>query len=70
MKMPLVAPYTGAWIEIVAQHSPCYTYLVAPYTGAWIEIPDCNNVFKAALVAPYTGAWIEIFYSFWSLTTF
>ena len=33
-----VAPYTGAWIEIVdtgysENHSD-----VAPYTGAWIEI--------------------------------
>ena len=33
-----VAPYTGAWIEIVLFPSPHGCIVVAPYTGAWIEI--------------------------------
>ena len=34
----LVAPYTGAWIEIHTIRK-IYSYeAVAPYTGAWIEI--------------------------------
>ena len=34
----MVAPYTGAWIEIHAR-KPRYSQIcVAPYTGAWIEI--------------------------------
>ncbi len=36
--MRIVAPYTGAWIEInIALHISAVD-LVAPYTGAWIEI--------------------------------
>ena len=34
----LVAPYTGAWIEIIAADISDEQKIVAPYTGAWIEI--------------------------------
>ena len=34
----MVAPYTGAWIEIHIWRSNAGRYGVAPYTGAWIEI--------------------------------
>ena len=39
----MVAPYTGAWIEI--QHKKLYNInkYVAPYTGAWIEIVEKSN---------------------------
>ena len=33
-----VAPYTGAWIEIVPYVRDRRPHIVAPYTGAWIEI--------------------------------
>ena len=33
-----VAPYTGAWIEILVIISDLNRAKVAPYTGAWIEI--------------------------------
>ena len=33
-----VAPYTGAWIEIVFTGVISLFSAVAPYTGAWIEI--------------------------------
>ena len=33
-----VAPYTGAWIEILYLKDAGYHPAVAPYTGAWIEI--------------------------------
>ena len=33
-----VAPYAGAWIEILDTICRCYAALVAPYAGAWIEI--------------------------------
>ena len=57
----MVAPFTGAWIEI----SPI-TYIrdntdvVAPFTGAWIEIGAGTGAFVGGAVAPFTGAWIEI----------
>ena len=34
----IVAPYTGAWIEISNTIAPSGVITVAPYTGAWIEI--------------------------------
>ena len=33
-----VAPYTGAWIEIIHKSSVFAPCAVAPYTGAWIEM--------------------------------
>ncbi len=35
---PLVAPYIGAWIEIVIIYLQALIFAVAPYIGAWIEI--------------------------------
>ena len=37
-EMAEVAPYTGAWIEIMWMPGSPTTSAVAPYTGAWIEI--------------------------------
>ena len=34
----MVAPYTGAWIEIGTPVRKSSSESVAPYTGAWIEI--------------------------------
>ena len=33
-----VAPFTGAWIEIICPFESRITQAVAPFTGAWIEI--------------------------------
>ena len=44
-----VAPYTGAWIEILCQLYSCIRALVAPYTGAWIEIGWFGNVWNAII---------------------
>ena len=33
-----VAPFTGAWIEIISRDVRYYRKQVAPFTGAWIEI--------------------------------
>ena len=40
MVKELVAPFTGAWIEI--NNKDCFIKKpnVAPFTGAWIEIND------------------------------
>ena len=56
----MVAPYMGAWIEILVVSVLIQGDTVAPYMGAWIEIlyPKLSN--KNYLVAPYMGAWIEI----------
>ena len=36
----MVAPYTGAWIEILSMMELAVDSWVAPYTGAWIEIQN------------------------------
>ena len=33
-----VAPFTGAWIEILGVPCCWMSFSVAPFTGAWIEI--------------------------------
>ena len=46
-KIVQVAPFTGAWIEMIFGNSPTVIMmLVAPFTGAWIEIRPC--VLKAS----------------------
>ena len=34
----MVAPHTGAWIEIASAAQGVTDGIVAPHTGAWIEI--------------------------------
>ena len=38
LRVIMVAPYTGAWIEIILENGNFAKRPVAPYTGAWIEI--------------------------------
>ena len=37
-----VAPFTGAWIEIVVKFHDILLLYVAPFTGAWIEIASAS----------------------------
>ena len=55
-----VAPFTGAWIEILMLAIPKAPFAVAPFTGAWIEISGIVILSSDIIVAPFTGAWIEI----------
>ena len=57
-----VAPFTGAWIEMVtAGVMRCCVSPVAPFTGAWIEIDElAQREWTVVHVAPFTGAWIEM----------
>ena len=59
--MGTVAPFTGAWIEIVISSRHFLVASVAPFTGAWIEIMISLILQIIRVVAPFTGAWIEIF---------
>ena len=36
--MKKVAPFTGAWIEIITGCHYLFIIRVAPFTGAWIEM--------------------------------
>ena len=42
----IVAPYTGAWIEIYLGTLNIQDWGVAPYTGAWIEITEMQTAFE------------------------
>ena len=55
-----VAPFVGAWIEIVLTLSRRINELVAPFVGAWIEIFIFLKYRLFMIVAPFVGAWIEI----------
>ena len=39
LTLMMVAPFTGAWIEMLLLVSTLTLMMVAPFTGAWIEIP-------------------------------
>jgi len=56
----LVAPFTGAWIEMTISAEQRPSTDVAPFTGAWIEIEVHGGTREPGPVAPFTGAWIEI----------
>ena len=60
--MLVVAPFTGAWIEMQTVAMKRDFLMVAPFTGAWIEIVKQLFNPSDAAVAPFTGAWIEIQY--------
>ena len=60
MKRQEVAPFTGAWIEMILISEMNVYGVVAPFTGAWIEIFTGVVLKMMQLVAPFTGAWIEI----------
>ena len=55
-----VAPYVGAWIEMLLNAVISPYSSVAPYVGAWIEIARIIWLASSSKVAPYVGAWIEI----------
>ena len=55
-----VAPFAGAWIEIISPKVLYLLVLVAPFAGAWIEISDLDLYTLRCTVAPFAGAWIEI----------
>ena len=58
--MEIVAPFAGAWIEILRFSIDDGTVNVAPFAGAWIEIPvSCADILLK-FVAPFAGAWIEM----------
>ena len=58
--MQRVAPFVGAWIEIIKNTRYKASEAVAPFVGAWIEIQNSHRVHNRTPVAPFVGAWIEI----------
>ena len=55
-----VAPFAGAWIEILYAMTGYDMKIVAPFAGAWIEIYMTKYITKDLCVAPFAGAWIEM----------
>ena len=47
-----VAPFTGAWIEIMYALISVQTSCVAPFTGAWIEIYEEESTNVEAVSLP------------------
>ncbi|EDP25161.1 hypothetical protein COPEUT_02655 [Coprococcus eutactus ATCC 27759] len=57
----LVAPFAGAWIEILMKRVRLTKEIVAPFAGAWIEMSGGNGDSTSSGVAPFAGAWIEMY---------
>ena len=56
-----VAPFAGAWIEMLSKTYDKAADSVAPFAGAWIEMQTIASLAKQMInVAPFAGAWIEI----------
>ena len=59
MKVRIVAPRVGAWIETINTKNKFALIKVAPRVGAWIETLSLNSLDLLINVAPRVGAWIE-----------
>ena len=55
-----VAPYTGAWIEIIAPVVEGGEDTSLPTRERGLKYDDGETIWVDREVAPYTGAWIEI----------
>ena len=55
-----VAPFTGAWIEILRLQISKQTYQSLPSRERGLKSLDASLEYSAISVAPFTGAWIEI----------
>ena len=51
-----VAPYAGAWIEIIRVKGAAAPPAVAPYAGAWIEMNVAVLEFKAIACRSLRGS--------------
>ena len=60
IRLLVVAPLVGAWIEIICVFESVRKRTVAPLVGAWIEISGMIGTTQTHWVAPLVGAWIEI----------
>ena len=59
-KPPRVAPYTGAWIEILVPPYPSLRLSSHPTRVRGLKFISIALFKGSDFVAPYTGAWIEI----------
>ena len=59
----VVAPYTGAWIEIVTDEGIVHSASSHPTRVRGLKSQSRYDVVWKRVVAPYTGAWIEITYT-------
>ena len=48
----IVAPFAGAWIEIVNKQAIFKIIQVAPFAGAWIEISVVNQGYSGNMSLP------------------
>ena len=58
-----VAPFAGAWIEMMKNNFEFGLFMVAPFVGVRIEISGTEVTEMSCSVAPFMGAWIEIWVS-------
>ena len=59
LKLVLVVPYIGTWIETTMKKKHLIRKSVVPYIGTWIETRLFADHLRITLVVPYIGTWIE-----------
>ena len=52
-----VAPFAGAWIEMMKNNFEFGLFMVAPFVGVRIEISGTEVTEMSCSVAPFMGAW-------------
>ena len=60
LMVSLVAPFTGAWIEIAHANQRCKALVSLPSRERGLKLFNPKYLLKAVGVAPFAGAWIEI----------
>ena len=55
-----VAPFAGAWIEILTPPAQEVLAVVAPFAGAWIEIKNTGLMIDDGVVAPFAGVGLSL----------
>ena len=58
----VVAPFTGAWIEILLTKDLNKTLMSLPSRGRGLKYQTILWQSTSKSVAPFTGAWIEMLY--------
>ena len=62
IKHGCVAPFAGAWIEIISSVMISTSVKVAPFVGAWIEIAILKSLISEFKVAPFVGHGLKYAY--------
>ena len=59
VRLMLVTPFVGVWIETASGTASITGTTVTPFVGVWIETECGHPAHKDHHVTPFVGVWIE-----------